>query len=153
MLDRRHGMAPQLSGDFYLQLYTVLHGISPNFAFYTVSVIYSIPDLILIFHVVDQLTIQNGASIFGRILPNLFADKVGLLNSLILMSFGTGVLVFSLFGVTNIGGVTVFAILYGFFSGGGPCSFPLPTIDVEPKVQYCHYFLPPLLLSLRTWVM
>ncbi|KAF8520548.1 MFS general substrate transporter [Gautieria morchelliformis] len=83
---------------FYLQLYTILHGISPNFAFYT-------------------LTIQNGASIFGRIIPNILANKVGLLNTLTFMCFGSAVLAFSLFGVTDIGGVTIFAILYGFFSG------------------------------------
>ncbi|KAF8490866.1 major facilitator superfamily domain-containing protein [Gautieria morchelliformis] len=83
---------------FYLQLFTVLKGISPNFAFYT-------------------LTIQNGASIFGRIIPNLLAEQVGLLNTLIFVTLGTAGLAFSLFGITNVGGVTAFAILYGFFSG------------------------------------
>ncbi|KAF8518899.1 MFS general substrate transporter [Gautieria morchelliformis] len=84
---------------FYLQLYAILHGLPPNFAFYT-------------------LVIQNAASILGRTLPNFLADKVGPLNVSIFVSFGTGVMVFALFGVTDLSGVVVFAILYGFFSGG-----------------------------------
>jgi hypothetical protein len=65
-----------------------------------------------------QLVIQNAASILGRTLPNLLADKIGPLNVSIFVSFGTGVMVFALFGVTDLSGVIVFAILYGFFSGG-----------------------------------
>jgi len=83
---------------FYLQLFTVLHGLPANFAFYT-------------------LTIQNAASIPGRTIPNFLADRMGVFNVLIFMTFGTGVLVFALFGVTTVAGVVVFAILYGFFSG------------------------------------
>ena len=67
----------------------------------------------------DQVTIINGGSIFGRTIPNLFADKYGVMNAMILMSFGTGVMVFALFGVKNVVGVVIFALLYGFFSGGG----------------------------------
>ncbi|KAF8523759.1 MFS general substrate transporter, partial [Hysterangium stoloniferum] len=84
---------------FYLQLFTIDHGLDPNFAFYT-------------------LTIQNGASIFGRTIPNLFADRYGVLNAMIVVIFGTMVMVFTLFGIHDVGGVVVFAILYGFFSGG-----------------------------------
>ena len=69
-----------------------------------------------IFH---QLTIQNGASTFGRTIPNLLADKLGVLNVFIVVTFGAGILLFALFGINSVGGVTIFAILYGFFSGGG----------------------------------
>ncbi|KAF8490873.1 MFS general substrate transporter [Gautieria morchelliformis] len=84
---------------FYLQLYSISHGIPASFAFYT-------------------LTIQSGASILGRTLPGFIADKLGPINVCVFMSFGTGVTVFALFGIANLGGVVVFAILYGFFSGG-----------------------------------
>lgn len=73
-----------------------------------------------------QLTIQNAASIFGRTVPNIFADKFGGLNILVLMTTGTAVLVFAMFGLTDVGGVAVFAILYGFFSGGS--SFMTPDL-------------------------
>jgi hypothetical protein len=55
-------------------------------------------------------------------LPNYLADKMGVINVLIFVSFSTGVLTFALFGVTTTGGVIVFAILYGFFSGS--CQSP-----------------------------
>jgi len=83
---------------FYLQLFTILHGLSTNLAFYT-------------------LTIQNAASVFGRTIPNFLADVIGVFNVLILASIGTGVLIFAMFGVMNTGGVVVFSMLYGFFSG------------------------------------
>jgi len=35
------------------------------------------------------------------------------------MVFGTGILIFGMLGVHNVAGVVVFAIFYGFFSGGG----------------------------------
>ena len=63
------------------------------------------------------MTIEDGASIFGRT-PNFLTDKIGVLSIIIFMVFGAGVLVFSLFGINNVGSVTVFAILYGLFSGG-----------------------------------
>jgi len=56
-------------------------------------------------------------------MPNFFADKFGVLNVLALVSFGTGVMVFTLFGISTAGTVVVFAILYGFFSGGCKYSF------------------------------
>jgi hypothetical protein len=60
----------------------------------------------------------------GRILPNLFADSFGVLNIEIFMSLAAGVLILAFLGIGNIGGVVAFAILYGFFSGGGLFSFP-----------------------------
>jgi len=67
----------------------------------------------------DQLTIQNGASILGRTIPNLLADEFGPINVILCTSFATGVMVFALLGIKSVAGVAVFAVLYGFFSGGG----------------------------------
>jgi hypothetical protein len=67
----------------------------------------------------DQLAIQNGASIFGRTVPNILADMFGVVNVFIVVTFCTGALLFTLIGINSVGGVTIFAILYGFFSGGG----------------------------------
>jgi hypothetical protein len=67
----------------------------------------------------DQLTIQNGASIFGRTIPNLLADKFGMINTFIVIVFCTGLSVFGLLWIDSVKGVTIFAIIYGFFSGGG----------------------------------
>ncbi|WRT66384.1 uncharacterized protein IL334_003339 [Kwoniella shivajii] len=83
---------------YYIQIYGEDHGISSNLTQYTIAIL-------------------NAASIFGRTLPNFFADKVGSLNVITLCSFFTGVLVFAIFGAGSPGGLIVVAILYGFFSG------------------------------------
>ena len=66
---------------------------------------------------VPQLAIMNGSSILGRILPNLLAQKIGLYNTFVPISFCTGALIFALYGVKNAGGTVVIAVIYGFFSG------------------------------------
>jgi len=83
---------------FYLQLYAILHGVDANVAFYTIA-------------------IMNAAAIPGRILPNYFADRVGPFNVIVPVTLGCAVLLFALFGVKDIAGTVVFAILFGFFSG------------------------------------
>ena len=44
---------------------------------------------------------------------------MGPLNALISMTLGTGGLIFIMSWLTSVGDVTVFALCYGFFSGGG----------------------------------
>ncbi|KAG8764458.1 hypothetical protein FRC12_008096 [Ceratobasidium sp. 428] len=83
---------------FYIQLFAVIHDIDTELALYS-------------------LTILNAASIFGRTIPNLLADKFGIFNVIIPCSAIVGVLVFAMLGVTSVGALIVFSILYGFFSG------------------------------------
>ena len=63
------------------------------------------------------LAILNAGSVFGRIAPNYFAQRAGPFNILIPCVILTGILTFSLISVHNQGGVIVFALIYGFFSG------------------------------------
>ncbi|TFK45966.1 MFS general substrate transporter [Heliocybe sulcata] len=95
---------------FYLQIFISSHGLSNNLAFYSLSIL-------------------NAASILGRTLPNLLADNIGQFNVLVPISTGTGVLLFAIFGIHDPGGVIVFALLYGFFSGAFVSLVP-PTIAV-----------------------
>jgi len=81
-----------------LAVYAQSKGIEENLAFYS-------------------LPIVNAASIFGRILPNFVADKIGPYNMIIPFSFCSGVLIFGWLGVNSRAGLIVFALLYGFFSG------------------------------------
>ena len=60
---------------------------------------------------------MNTSSIFGRTLPNLLAEKIGIFNTLVPITAITGILVFAIFGITEAAGTVVFAVLYGFFSG------------------------------------
>lgn len=83
---------------FYIQLFSVVHGIDGNLAFYS-------------------LAILNAASIFGRTIPNFVADRFGPFNLLIPCSAITGVLIFAMFGIKSSAALIIFSILYGFFSG------------------------------------
>ncbi|KAK0385226.1 hypothetical protein NLU13_7703 [Sarocladium strictum] len=64
-----------------------------------------------------MLSVLNGASVFGRILPALLANKFGALELLIANCCFAGVLAFVATVIKNLGGLVAFAILYGFVSG------------------------------------
>lgn len=84
---------------FYIQSYAIQTGITdPNLAFYL-------------------LAILNAASTFGRVIPNLIADRVGPFNVIIPCTLLTGVLCLCLIPTTSIGPVIAISAIYGFFSG------------------------------------
>lgn len=62
---------------------------------------------------------MNGGGIFGRIAPAYLSDTIGRFNLLIPSAFlsGFSCLVIWLFA-KNLTTLMVFAVLYGFFSGG-----------------------------------
>ncbi|PPQ63899.1 hypothetical protein CVT24_010366 [Panaeolus cyanescens] len=96
------GMGTILAGLYYpiffVQLNAIKNGINPTLAFYTI-------------------TILNGASVVGRVVPNLFVHKTGPFNMIIPCIFVSALLVFCTLAVDNAPGTIIFAILYGFFSG------------------------------------
>jgi hypothetical protein len=59
----------------------------------------------------------NGASVLGRVIPNLLADKLGAFNVVFPCVFMSSILVFCTLAVEDAAGTMIFAILYGFFSG------------------------------------
>lgn len=83
---------------FYLTEYATAHGMSANLASYILSIL-------------------NAASVFGRLLPGVLADKVGLFNTLFFFGCSTGVLLLCWIAITSNASIIVFAALYGFFSG------------------------------------
>ncbi|KAJ6544706.1 MFS general substrate transporter [Mycena sp. CBHHK59/15] len=84
---------------FYIQLFAVKHGVSRTLETYAVAIL-------------------NAAGFFGRTIPMYFSDLWGPFNVIIPMTFISGCLAFALLGARSNGGLLVFAILYGFFSGG-----------------------------------
>lgn len=85
---------------YYIGPYAIQSGITgENLAFYL-------------------LPMLNAASVPGRIFPNMIADFIGPLNVLVPCATITGILALIWIGVTNLGGLIAFALLYGFFSGG-----------------------------------
>ena len=72
---------------------------------------------------------MNSASVFGRILPNFIADKIGPMNIIVPCALMSGVIIFCLIPVTTPASIIVLSVLYGFFSGSF-VSLP-PTILVH----------------------
>ncbi|KAH8115033.1 MFS general substrate transporter [Phellopilus nigrolimitatus] len=83
---------------FYLQLDAIEHGLDATFAFYSLSIL-------------------NGVSFIGRLMPGFFARSLGVANMLVFSTASSTVLIFCMLAVRTVSGVAAFAALYGFFSG------------------------------------
>ena len=84
---------------YYIQTYAIFHSIvSSDFGFYLLAVV-------------------NVGSVFGRIIPNLFSDKIGPLNVTMPFSILCGIIAFSWTYINSTGPLIVFCIFYGFISG------------------------------------
>lgn len=83
---------------FYLPTYAIDHGMSTQLASYLVSIL-------------------NGASFFGRVIPGIMADKLGRVNMLAAAGISTGVLIFCCQRMTTSATIILFSALYGFCSG------------------------------------
>ncbi|KAF5677656.1 monocarboxylate transporter [Fusarium denticulatum] len=71
---------------------------------------------------VYTLAIANAGSLFGRIVPGWVSDRIGSFNTMIIVTGFSGVLVLTFWLPlefhTSKGGIIVFALLFGFASGG-----------------------------------
>ena len=74
----------------------------------------------LSFYVLPML---NAASIFGRIIPSIVADKIGPHNMLIPTAAITAIIAYCIIAVKSFAGIVVTAVFYGFWSGA---YLPLP---------------------------
>jgi predicted MFS family arabinose efflux permease len=83
---------------FYLTSYAIHIGISVSLAFYLLSVL-------------------NGASLFGRILVGVLADKFRPFNLICIFAVSSAVIGFCWTTATSMGGLVVWSIAYGFTSG------------------------------------
>lgn len=84
---------------YYIETYSISHSIvSPNLGFYLLAIV-------------------NASSVFGRIVPNFFSDRIGPLNVTMPFSILCGIIGFSWTSIHSIGPLVMFCISYGFFSG------------------------------------
>jgi MFS family permease len=83
---------------FYVSSYATSLNMSTSFSFYLLSIV-------------------NGASFFGRILPGILADRYGCFNLLLSAALTSGVVAFCMTGATSTAGVAFWSVAYGFASG------------------------------------
>lgn len=100
---------------FYIQLYAITKRVTDeNLAFYLLSIL-------------------NASSVFGRIIPNFIADKVGPLNIIVPCAVMSGILALVLIPVHNLGGIVIVTLLYGFFSGTFVSLPPTIIVHLSPN--------------------
>jgi predicted MFS family arabinose efflux permease len=81
------------------------------------------------------LSILNGASFLGRILPGIVADKLGRLNMLIAINLITGAIAFCLPHIHSHAGLFVWTAFFGFFSGAIISLSPAAFAEFTPSPQ------------------
>ncbi|KAL7932472.1 major facilitator superfamily domain-containing protein [Trichoderma chlorosporum] len=65
------------------------------------------------------LSILNGMSIFGRIIPGIAADKIGRFNVIIVITFISAIFCLAVWiPVKSMAGIIAFVAIFGFSSGG-----------------------------------
>lgn len=85
---------------FYLQTYSLSHGLEgQTVALYLVAIL-------------------NAASVLGRLLPSLIANRIGPIHTFFLSVALAGVTTFAWINTNTGAGNIVFAVFYGFFTGG-----------------------------------
>lgn len=83
---------------FYVTSYATSLGMSTSISFYLVSIV-------------------NGASLFGRILPGFLADRFGCFNLCSLAIFTSGIIAMCWTKATSEAGLIIWSSAYGFASG------------------------------------
>jgi MFS family permease len=103
----------------YLSSYVLNKGFSHSFSF-------------------DIITILNTGSVFGRVLPGYWADKIGPFNTNMISAFTTVIACFGVWlplGHTKAG-IIVFALVFGFTSG---CNISMVPVAIGRLCRTQHY--------------
>ncbi|KAK9243317.1 major facilitator superfamily domain-containing protein [Lipomyces tetrasporus] len=98
----------------YIPSHAVAHGFSDSLSLYLVSIL-------------------NAASVFGRILPGILADKFGRYNIYFGACLASGALTLALWlPATGHVPIILFAALFGFFSGASVSVWPALVAEISP---------------------
>ncbi|KAK9447764.1 major facilitator superfamily domain-containing protein [Limtongia smithiae] len=98
----------------YVATEALAHGFSENLSLYLPSIL-------------------NAASIFGRIIPGILADKFGRYNTYIVSAVASCILILALWlPATGHVPIILFSAFYGFFSGTLVSIWPALVADISP---------------------
>lgn len=64
-----------------------------------------------------MISIMNAATLFGRVIPGIVADRVGHYNVMIFVLLASGITSFCWTEVRSLTGLVIWSIAYGFSSG------------------------------------
>jgi MFS family permease len=83
---------------FYIPIYAIQNGMSTTLASYMLAII-------------------NASTTFGRIIPGVFADKFGRINTFAFAGISTGITVFCIDLPKTNAGIIIYSVFFGFVSG------------------------------------
>ncbi|GAA6016414.1 hypothetical protein JCM10207_003853 [Rhodosporidiobolus poonsookiae] len=102
---------------FYSEEYALYHGVRQDIAFYSLSIL-------------------NAASLFGRTIPNYFADRFGPLTILVPFTTVSGILLFCWIpAIKTDAGTVVWSIFYGFFQGSFVAMLPASVAALTDRMD------------------
>jgi predicted MFS family arabinose efflux permease len=124
--------------------------LEPPFFFFTISLFFGlmglyIPSFFIQSFAVEKgiitgelsayvLPILNAGGVFGRVVPNFFADRTGPLNMLTPCLAFAGLMALVWIAVTDVGGLIAIALLFGFFSGAILSLPPIGIVSLSPNL-------------------
>ncbi|KAF3941719.1 hypothetical protein ABW19_dt0206988 [Dactylella cylindrospora] len=82
------------------------------------------------------VSILNGASTFGRVVPNFIADRIGSINMQIPAMIISAILILCWLPMKTFSSLICFVVLYGFFSGVFISLPPASVASITPDVTY-----------------
>ncbi|KAL8949238.1 MAG: hypothetical protein Q9222_004637 [Ikaeria aurantiellina] len=102
---------------FYIQVYALARSnVATDYAFYLLSVL-------------------NAGSFIGRVVPGFLVGVTGPMNMLVLCAFASAILCFCWIKIESVAGLTIFAILYGFFAGAYVSLAPPVLVSLTPDMS------------------
>ncbi|KAK0384878.1 hypothetical protein NLU13_7356 [Sarocladium strictum] len=102
---------------FYIQLFSIRHQIWPE----------SESEYLV--------TILNAGSLFGRILAGALAVYVGSMNIMLTSTVLSAIIALCWLGMTSLGSIIAFALLYGAFSGAAVAMVPAGVVCLSPDMS------------------
>ena len=81
------------------------------------------------------LSVLNAASLFGRIIAGILADRFGSLEVMVVCTVVSSILSYIWIVIDTLGGLAVFCILYGFFTGAVVSLPPTVVAKLVPDHQ------------------
>ncbi|OAQ58912.1 major facilitator superfamily domain-containingprotein [Purpureocillium lilacinum] len=87
------------------------------------------------------LAVLNSASVLGRVLAGLIADRLGRFNTLAINGMCSGLLLLCWPAISSNVSIFIFSSLYGFFSGGVVSLFPPCVAQVTPHTNQIGAYL------------
>ncbi|KAK5119243.1 hypothetical protein LTR85_007857 [Meristemomyces frigidus] len=81
------------------------------------------------------IVLLNTGSFFGRLFPNILADRIGPLNTMVPCTLVTALLAFTWIAVTTQAGMIAFCLFYGFFSGAVCALLPVVWASLCPDMK------------------